>query len=369
MRLIGKVQEEKQAELFCEFLRRKGVENAFEPSTNGDGGYLIWIEDEDFLSSSMADLQEFQENPADPKFTSGITLEPRIAPNKKKEIPVLKVRVKQVVPSYLTNFLIAFCAVVFFWNGGQELEVLKEEGPLALQVGMTSMQRKLLFDYPKAFEDFYRLVKEYSLQSLTDIENLPAEEEKKVEEAEHEPMWKGLYDYLSPKSSESMAKAPLFEKIKEGELWRFVTPIVLHGNFLHILFNMIWLWVLGKQIEHRVGKMRMLVMVVLVAAISNTAQYIMGGPFFLGFSGVACGMAGFIWVRQKVAPWEGYPLQKEAIYFLVFFVIAMFGLQFISFIVEEVSSKGFSLGIANTAHVAGFLIGMGLARVSYFAVK
>ena len=42
---------------------------------------------------------------------------------------------------------------------------------------------------------------------------------------------------------------PLFEKIRQGELWRLFTPCILHRDFLHILFNMIWVWILVKQIE------------------------------------------------------------------------------------------------------------------------
>lgn len=35
--------------------------------------------------------------------------------------------------------------------------------------------------------------------------------------------------------------------------WRLVTYMFLHGNFLHLLFNMLWLWWMGRAVEERLG--------------------------------------------------------------------------------------------------------------------
>jgi GlpG protein len=126
------------------------------------------------------------------------------------------------------------------------------------------------------------------------------------------------------------------------------------------------MWVLGKQIETHISKTRFLILIVIIGIFSNICQYLMNGPYFLGLSGVILGMAGFIWMRQKIAPWEGYTLPKTTLLFLLIFVLGMIGLQVISFVME-ISGKNFVFNIANTAHVAGALMGMGLGRLSFFS--
>ena len=39
----------------------------------------------------------------------------------------------------------------------------------------------------------------------------------------------------------------------EGYIWQLVTYMFLHGNFLHILFNMLFLWMMGSELERYWG--------------------------------------------------------------------------------------------------------------------
>jgi GlpG protein len=104
----------------------------------------------------------------------------------------------------------------------------------------------------------------------------------------------------------------------------------MHSDFFHILFNMLWLWALGKQIEERLKKGKLCLLIIILSVVSNCCQYLVSGPYFLGFSAVIVGFAGFIWSRQIKAPWEGYPLQKTTLLFILLFVLAMFGLELAS---------------------------------------
>ncbi len=65
---------------------------------------------------------------------------------------------------------------------------------------------------------------------------------------------------------------PLFA-IKHGQLWRMVTPIFLHGDFLHLLFNMWWLYYLGVQLEARRGTVRFGLLVLVLALVSNWCSF------------------------------------------------------------------------------------------------
>jgi GlpG protein len=180
----------------------------------------------------------------------------------------------------------------------------------------------------------------------------------------------GIYHYFAVQKnqgSESSQDLHLFEKIRQGEFWRLFTPCLLHRDFLHILFNMVWVWILTKQIEERLRIWKICLMILIIGVISNTVQYFVSGPYFLGFSGVVVGMAGFIWMRQKIAPWEGYPLQRSTILFLLFFVVAMFALELITFSLQLFSVIQISPNIANTAHIIGGIVGILLGRMPFFS--
>jgi GlpG protein len=63
-----------------------------------------------------------------------------------------------------------------------------------------------------------------------------------------------------------------FEAVFQGEVWRLFTPMFLHFHFFHLFFNMMWLKDLGGAVEARRGRWRFLLLVLLIAGISNAAQ-------------------------------------------------------------------------------------------------
>lgn len=138
---------------------------------------------------------------------------------------------------------------------------------------------------------------------------------------------------------------PFLDQVREGELWRLLTPIFLHFGPLHLLFNMIWLLDLGQLLEPRRGAAMLLTFVVVVGVGSNIAQYaITHSPTFGGMSGVVYGFLGYVWMQGKFNPHAGYRMHKHiAVMMLIWFVLCWSGL----------------LGpIANWAHTAGLLAGV-----------
>lgn len=136
---------------------------------------------------------------------------------------------------------------------------------------------------------------------------------------------------------------PLFYEISNGQIWRLFTPALLHGGFLHLGFNMLWLYQLGGQLETIIGKRHLLFLMLLIAGISNTGEYLLTGPGFGGMSGVVYGLLSFIFLMQRFRPTAGYYLDNGLMGFmLVWLVLCMTGL--------------FG-NIANGAHVFGLLSG------------
>ncbi len=359
MRLIGGFDNEKQAHHFSCFLLKEGIENTYEK-----GSFRIWVEEEDDAERASGWLEKFKENPNDPIF-SDISLSPKVIATEAKKHLAFKVKVEMGSFRFsFTHFIIILCTFLFIWNQMEEISIKEYYGPVGEELTLTPLEQELLFDYPENMQKLDALVKSESVRDYKSIQDMPLGEKTLFAKAESTPTWKGFYHYYnSPNKSE----IHLFEKIREGEVWRLFTPCLLHGNFLHILFNMAWVLILGKMIGQRVLLWRYLFLIFVSAILSNVAQYFVGGPFFLGYSGVVVAMAGFIWVRQKVAPWEGYPLQKSTAVFLLLFVCAMFALEVGSFFLTVFKVTTLSAQIANTAHVVGGLVGMLIARIPFLS--
>ncbi|MGZ3788680.1 MAG: rhomboid family intramembrane serine protease [Bacteriovorax sp.] len=145
-------------------------------------------------------------------------------------------------------------------------------------------------------------------------------------------------------------ESPLFSEVLNGQIWRLITPIFLHMNFLHILFNMLWFKDLGYLIEYNFGKNFLIPFVLLSGLVSNVCQYLVSGPEFGGMSGVLYAMLGFIWVYKKLHTDFEYSLPRFDIGMMIgWFFLCLTG----------------ALGpIANTAHGTGLVAGI-MAAVGY----
>ena len=137
----------------------------------------------------------------------------------------------------------------------------------------------------------------------------------------------------------------VWEQFSLADLLRMLTPILLHGGLLHLLFNMSWLWELGRRIERQQSTLTLALVILLIALLSNSIQYLWGGSTnFGGMSGVIYGLFAYIWLWQLVDPRQGLALQKS----LILFMLASLALF-----------TYLDLGmIANAAHLGGFFTGL-----------
>ncbi len=387
MRLIGTFATEKEAYNFYSFLLKERIQNIYElglDQATGIKEYRIWIYDENDLDSAQNWLEKYRQSPDDPCFQAPppptitvIPPSPAYAEMAEKEdqkwqsIPSARLKIRRF-SFVLTRFIIVVCGILFLWNGRQESALAENKGSLAAQIAMTPLQQDLLFDDPASYRYVNELIETVPIQEVKELKELPPEAVSLLKKAEEAPSWRGLYPFFQiahSKGWDVATSVPLFEKIRQGELWRLFTPCLMHRDFLHILFNMVWAWILIKQLESRMSKWKICILILIIGVISNVAQYLLSGPYFLGFSGVIVGLAAFIWVRQRRAPWEGYSIQKSTLLFLLFFVLAMFLIELFTFLLQLFSVIEIAPNIANTAHIMGGLVGLVLGRVSFFGRK
>jgi GlpG protein len=146
-----------------------------------------------------------------------------------------------------------------------------------------------------------------------------------------------------------------FSEFLSGQLWRIVTPIFLHFGFLHIIFNMYWLYYFGCQIEKRKGSAFIAIFIFLTAIFSNIAQYLVTGPEFGGMSGVVYALLGYIWIKSKFDPGDGLYIEQSTALVLVAWLLLCFVMPV---------APGFSGGVANWAHTGGLISGAGWGYIS-----
>lgn len=82
--------------------------------------------------------------------------------------------------------------------------------------------------------------------------------------------------------------------IENGEWWRGITAAFLHANFLHILFNMYLLYMLGPRLEQQIGSVSFAGTYLAAAVGGSLASYLFGpaNVFGIGASGAVFGLIG-----------------------------------------------------------------------------
>jgi GlpG protein len=156
----------------------------------------------------------------------------------------------------------------------------------------------------------------------------------------------------------------IWKNIRGGEVWRLITPMFIHFSIMHILFNMMVMYDFGGQIESRLKSGWFLLLVILLAAISCTAQVLVDSTLeqttlfprvgnFGGMSGVNYGLFGFIFMRAYVLQDRDYIMRPGTSFFLFAWLVLCFASNY------GIIQLGLG-SVANTAHVSGMLAGMAI---------
>ena len=151
-------------------------------------------------------------------------------------------------------------------------------------------------------------------------------------------------------SGGELAYGTLKDSIISGQVWRFLSPVFLHFGWMHLIFNLMWVWYFGKQIERLQGSRMMLVLLLVAGIGSNLAQYMTGTVLFGGMSGVVYALLGHVWLMARRVPGSGFFVPQMLVVFMLGWMI---------FTMTDVAGiVGFG-NVANEAHLGGLLVGLG----------
>ena len=143
----------------------------------------------------------------------------------------------------------------------------------------------------------------------------------------------------------------------------FITAMFLHANWLHIIGNMLYLWIFGDNVEDRIGHAAYLFFYLLVG-IAGSIVYCFASPTsqvpIIGASGAIAGILGAYFVL--------YPKAKVLTLLPLFFFITLVEIPAIWFLLLWFGMQvlnGFTTSLAADsvawwAHIGGFVTGAAL---------
>ncbi len=295
MRQIGSLTDEGEAKRFGDYLLAQRIENSVD---EGGQGWSIWVHRDDDLERGKAELEQFAANPADPKYAAVARKAEQIRGDEQK-------RQRRLRKNYVD--------VRTGWAA-----VGRGARPVTLALVIICCLVALIS----------RLGESFSVVDPLHIASIKITANGQIS------MGDGLQDVL------------------HGQVWRLVTPIFIHYGLLHLVFNMMWLLNFGAIIENRKSGWWLVVLVLLIAVVSNLAQYFeTHSANFGGMSGVVYGLFGYLWMKDRYQPSEGMGLPPNTVwYMLAWLVLCMTGL---------VGS------VANTAHLVGLVVGVVIGILPY----
>lgn len=328
MRKIGSLPNQQQANRFCDYLLTTQISATAEQEQNGDETqFHIWVKDEDRLDEAAAALQKFRASPDSREFDAG---------DQAKQIREEQARAARRHKK-LHRKMPAGGAAAYFASR-----------PIRCTIGIIVISTivSLVTSFQQGAELDRKVINAAAQARLTPEEVQPSE-------ALSARVFRSLsfvnyYHYVFS-GLEDGDRDPL-ASIRRGQIWRVVTPMFLHGDPMHLVFNMMLFYFLGGALERLQGFGFMLALTLFCQVISALVQALMpeaigGTPIAIGASGAGFGLFGYLWIRPLVVP--SYPLRMPTIN-----VVFILGFMIIFMI------PGFPMPIANGAHVGGLLSGI-----------
>ena len=200
MRQLGSLPDERPATRLSDYLLTLGIETRTEQTADG---WILWVYNEDRLPQAREELAVFLQKPDDPRYSTAV-----------REANAVRQEAARKQAAARRNTI----EMRDRWNAVGTAR----SRPLTTALIVISVLASLLSEFGKNLE-------------IT--------------------RWLTVTDFSV--SDGRITWIPTFYDIQHGEIWRAFTPVFLHFGWLHLLFDMYMLYVLGGVLEWRYGTRRL----------------------------------------------------------------------------------------------------------------
>ena len=173
----------------------------------------------------------------------------------------------------------------------------------------------------------------------------------------------GLNNFLEPLLFIKTNLNSSFENtyLINNEWWRLITPTFVHFSMTHLVFNCLWIYILGQRIEKLDGLSVFLFIFILTGILSNAGQFFWTQQYlFGGLSGSVYGLLGYCFIIELDGRHGRYGL-PEALYLFMFIWLLVGFTGVLNFF-------GFG-NVANTAHLVGMIAGFIIGLITKYRLK
>ena len=138
--------------------------------------------------------------------------------------------------------------------------------------------------------------------------------------------------------------AKINQFILQGEIWRFLTPVFLHGSIVHLSFNMYALYSIGPSLERKYGGTSFILLYAISAVFGNVFSLLCSSYVSLGASNAIFGLIAaqgvYIYKNRYLLGSAAKPLLTNVLFLIA---VNLF--------------LGLSPGIDNWGHLGGLVGG------------